>query len=71
MSKARKIGELELKLQPARSFPTRLVKKPTRPQHATSPKKGRIMALSIVLGLFLGLFAAFSRNFIRQTYQEH
>jgi|GEM_PF-4815786 len=63
---AEKKGVLELKLQPGRSYPTRLIRKPVMPQRATSPRKGRILILSLVLGLFLGMLAAFGHDFFRQ-----
>ena len=61
---------LQLALSEIQSQPSKLLREPTLPKNKTKPKRASVLALAAVLGLMLGLFAAFIAEFFVKARQQ-
>jgi len=64
------IEGLKSSIEPGRSYNTRVLQKPTSSIGPVKPKKRLILVLSSVLGLMLGVFAAFFVHFVSHARAE-
>lgn len=62
---------LQQSLSQLKSYPSQLVRAPTLPEHASSPRKALILALALVLGGMLGCMTAFLSEFMHQAQSRH
>jgi uncharacterized protein involved in exopolysaccharide biosynthesis len=62
--------DFAIRLNPVNTYPTFFLSEPGYPETPVSPKPKLVMALSVVLGLMLGLFSAFIFEFIRNARQR-
>ncbi|MFW6037859.1 MAG: hypothetical protein ACOCPS_08485, partial [Desulfonatronovibrio sp.] len=62
--------DLELRLDPVNTYPTTILSGPGYPEHPVKPRTGLVMALSVVLGLMLGVFAAFGCEFMSNARER-
>lgn len=58
---------LQQSLTSLRTYPAQLVREPTLPEQASSPRKALTLALALVLGAMLGVMAAFLAEFLEQA----
>ena len=54
-------------MNPAQPVPTEILKQPDLPGSPIKPKTNLVLALSIVLGVFMGLFSAFMAEFAEKA----
>lgn len=59
--------ELQIQLDPVNTYPTTILSPAEYPEKPIKPKTSLIMALSTVLGLMIGVFAAFGLEFIQNV----
>ena len=62
--------QLQQELAEPNSQPSRLVREPTLPRQASSPRTALTLALAVMLGGMLGSMAAFFSEFARQARQR-
>lgn len=63
--------ELQRALSRIQTYPTQVIREPTLPEHASSPRKALTLGLALVLGGMLGCLAAFLSEFLHQAKNRH
>jgi LPS O-antigen subunit length determinant protein (WzzB/FepE family) len=64
------INSLQLKLSSVQSNPTTLMRQPTLPVGAIQPKPMLTLALAGMIGILLGIFAAFAAEFLSRAREQ-